>query len=305
MLEPKTSIPLLYTNGKASTYGINIGKYPQHCYIGDLPRKIFPELPLTVDFCRRDEWIEGCYRKCVRYELCTVEMVEQGSLLLVQNGECCRINPGELYLLHRGGNHEVLADQSAVKKITVAFGGNMVEQLLQNSGLAGINKITPDKPERFLRLWNELLAELRQREDGFQLRCSALAYNVLLEIGRCRSYDNMPPLIVEAMIMMDRLVDRQVSIAALCRNLCTSPATLNRVFRKHLHLPPMEYFIRLKMNSACIMLRHTNYSIKQIAEQTGYSNQLYFSAEFRKRIGLSPKHYRHGNAAIAATSGRK
>ncbi|MDD3118889.1 MAG: AraC family ligand binding domain-containing protein, partial [Victivallales bacterium] len=204
MLEPKSSIPLLYSNGQASTYGINVGKYPHHAYVADVPRKLLPELPLTVDFCRRDEWVNGCYRKCLGYELCTIEMVEQGSLLLARNGNCQRINAGELYLLHRGSDHEVLVDQPMVKKITIAFGGNMVEQLIDRSGLSDLNKIVPDKPERFLRLWHEMLAELRQREDGFQLRCSAIAYNLLLEIGRCRIYHHMPELIIDAMIMMDR-----------------------------------------------------------------------------------------------------
>ena len=170
----------------------------------------------------------------------------------------------------------------------------MFDAIMSVSRLRHVDKIIPDRKERFQKLKDDLFREVRKRDEGFQLRCSAIAYNILLEMGRCLKYGDMPKMITDALILMDRVTDRQMSIEDMCGILNTSPATLNRAFRKHLQVPPMEYFIRLKMESASKMLRHTNYSIKQIAEFTGYSNQLYFSSEFRKRMGVSPKGYRRG-----------
>ncbi len=295
MLEPKSAVPLIYNNGDSYTYGINVGKYPYHCYIGDMPREVMANVPLKVDFCRQDEWISGCYRKRICYELYTLEMVNHGSLLLVQNGRICRVNAGEMYLLHRGYDNEMLVDQPCLRKTTIAFSGNMLNSILLLAGLKNTDKIVPDKPERFRGFFDDMLREVRRREEGFQLRSSAIAYNLLLELGRSLMYEGMPEMIRDAMLLMDRMIDKQVSIEDFCSSLNTSPATLNRTFRKYLHMPPMEFFIRLKMESASKMLRNTNYSIKQVAEMTGYSNQLYFSSEFRKRIGVSPKAYRRGS----------
>jgi len=139
-----------------------------------------------------------------------------------------------------------------------------------------------------------LIEEVKARNEGFQQRCSTMLYNLLLDIAQIVKTGSISPSILETLSKMERNLDRQLSIHDLCRCANASPATLNRNFRKCMKIPPMEYFIRMKMDAACKMLRHTTYSIKQIAALTGYTNQLYFSSEFRKRLGVSPKAYRRG-----------
>ena len=57
-------------------------------------------------------------------------------------------------------------------------------------------------------------------------------------------------------------------------------------------MPPISHFIYLKMERACYLLDTTHRNIKQISAELGYEDPLYFSRQFRKVIGLSPKDYR-------------
>ena len=48
------------------------------------------------------------------------------------------------------------------------------------------------------------------------------------------------------------------------------------------------------MARARIMLRHTGRSVKEVAQATGYDDPLYFSKQFRRHAGMSPREYRAG-----------
>jgi len=50
--------------------------------------------------------------------------------------------------------------------------------------------------------------------------------------------------------------------------------------------------IRLRMKHARTLLLENRLPVKQIAEQVGYANALYFSSEFRRNCGMSPREFR-------------
>ena len=48
----------------------------------------------------------------------------------------------------------------------------------------------------------------------------------------------------------------------------------------------------MKMEHACHLLDSSQLSVKGVAAALGYDDQLYFSRQFSKTIGLSPRAYR-------------
>ena len=48
-----------------------------------------------------------------------------------------------------------------------------------------------------------------------------------------------------------------------------------------------------KIEKACELLHSTNQTVKEIAYQVGYENQLEFSKMFKKHTGKSPTEYRN------------
>ena len=48
----------------------------------------------------------------------------------------------------------------------------------------------------------------------------------------------------------------------------------------------------LKMEQACQLLDSTELSVKGVAAELGYDDPLYFSRQFSKTVGLSPRAYR-------------
>ena len=65
-------------------------------------------------------------------------------------------------------------------------------------------------------------------------------------------------------------------------------------YKKLTGYSPIKHFLNMKMERACQLLDSTDLSIKAIAAELGYEDQLYFSRLFNRTIGQSPRAYRAG-----------
>ncbi len=65
-----------------------------------------------------------------------------------------------------------------------------------------------------------------------------------------------------------------------------------RRFRKATGSSPMDWLRRERMNQAKRRLSESRDRIRDIATQVGYGDPFYFSRDFKKLVGLSPRHYR-------------
>lgn len=82
----------------------------------------------------------------------------------------------------------------------------------------------------------------------------------------------------------------RVSTLAALANL--SPSHYAALFKAQTGYTPIDYLIRLRMHQACQLLDTTERSVKEIAAQLGYEDQLYFSRVFKSVNELSPSEYR-------------
>lgn len=67
---------------------------------------------------------------------------------------------------------------------------------------------------------------------------------------------------------------------------------LNRIFRTHYQMTPISYLQRLRLDRAGTLLKHTNLSITQISYECGFNDSNYFTRQFTRAHGISPKAYR-------------
>lgn len=87
-------------------------------------------------------------------------------------------------------------------------------------------------------------------------------------------------------------LDQPINISTLSAMAGLSPSSLFGLFRKVTGDTPLNWFIRARMRRACELLARTNLPIKQIADQVGYRDPLYFSRVFKSVHGMSPKSFR-------------
>jgi AraC-like DNA-binding protein len=91
--------------------------------------------------------------------------------------------------------------------------------------------------------------------------------------------------------MRSKLAEK-LSLDDLALNNQLSASHFSSLFRKGTGMSPLDYFIHLKLQQACLLLLTTQIKIKDIAADLGYEDPYYFSRLFKKYMNTSPLQYR-------------
>lgn len=81
-------------------------------------------------------------------------------------------------------------------------------------------------------------------------------------------------------------------VSALAREVKLSVSQYVRRFRQILGVPPSDFIIEQRLQSARLLLRDSTLTVDEIAESLGYSEVSYFSRQFKVKVGQAPLHYR-------------
>lgn len=254
------------------------------------------KLPVHLYFANEEYCYSGYYRKRECSNIFSVEFVLEGSMLFKQNDIEYRVMPGEIFFIQQGENMEYMTGpENKCHRLACCIGGHQLNDLLVSTHLIDVSVMTPQNTEAIEAIMRKCKTEYSECKKNFRLRVSVLCYELLLLLGNDIRYLDQPILLQRTIDYMEHHISRKFDLDYLSSTMGTSPATLNRLFHKHFKISPIGYFIDLKMKMAKSLLLNTTLRIKEIANRIGYSNPLYFSSKFSKRVGLSPRNFRKNN----------
>lgn len=107
----------------------------------------------------------------------------------------------------------------------------------------------------------------------------------LVSLGRLGERE---PELAAAIRLMERTIDRPLTIAALARRLGFSTRKLETLFTSGLGTAPGRYYLRLRLTAAQRMVRDTPLSMQEVALRSGFDSLSAFSRAFRNHFGASP-----------------
>lgn len=83
-----------------------------------------------------------------------------------------------------------------------------------------------------------------------------------------------------------------VSLESILSDIGLSYSRLRSLFQNAYRISPGDYRIQVRIEQACALLETSDLSVQAVADQLGYADAFTFSKQFKKRTGLSPKHFR-------------
>ncbi|MBN2509509.1 MAG: helix-turn-helix transcriptional regulator [Spirochaetales bacterium] len=141
------------------------------------------------------------------------------------------------------------------------------------------------------------LTDLAAFELAWSFSCPALPHRRERTAGSLPREKNLtgPGIILSIREHILQHRDEDVDYRRLAAERGLSFTTFRRHWRDIVGESPGEFLSRARMEKARYLLSATAIPIHDIAEQSGYKDQLYFSRRFRHYHGMSPREFREEN----------
>lgn len=114
---------------------------------------------------------------------------------------------------------------------------------------------------------------------------SAADVQPYVSLGRIETRD---PKLAEAIRLMERTLERPLTIAALTKRLSISQRKLELLFARGLSTSPGAYYLRLRLQFAHRLVRDSASPIREIALRCGFDSLSAFSRAYSREYGMSP-----------------
>ena len=122
-----------------------------------------------------------------------------------------------------------------------------------------------------------------------------------VSLGRIEARD---PELAAAIRLMERTLERPMTVAALARRLSISQRKLETLFARILSTSPGAYYLRLRLQVAHRLVRDSGIPMRDIALRCGFDSLSAFSRAYRREYQASPLKMRSANRAAGVASAR-
>lgn len=141
---------------------------------------------------------------------------------------------------------------------------------------------------------NEAINRFTQKEGRQQYETQALLMMLI-----ARFYNRAVPLhtsrddrLMRVQRHIRQHLNRPLPLDELAEQAAVCKDSLIRIFKRELGITPVDYILNKRIEQAQILLLTQTGPVKEIALQLGFSNQSYFTAQFKRITGLTPLEYR-------------
>ena len=155
-------------------------------------------------------------------------------------------------------------------------------------------RLPPKELRHIERLLTQLEADRDQARPGWQFSAKAHFMLVLSELSRSYTHLDAPtvqPLqqLGRVLCYLERHFRNPITLAELAHAGSMSRRTLTRTFRDAMGCSPVQYLLRVRIQHAVELLQEDGATISEVAAKTGFRDSNYFSRQFHKIMGHTPR----------------
>lgn len=255
---------------------------------------VFPDMiGQYADFPEHQEW-----RFKGQLQQANLHIILSGKGYVKANGKEFCLEAGQGFYYGPGQEQEYRTDPKEPWEVFwVHLAGEGLSRLLNGQGTSSVWLFTySDLPK--LKQLSAGLLELASPYNRNEVQLAVRLYEMLAELA-------VSAETLGTATMLDKRA-RMREVAEYIRTHCTEPLTLlqmaeqagfstyyfSRMFHEVMGRPPIEWLFECRLVVAKQLLMSTEWTIKQVAEATCFSQSSYFIARFREHTGQTPQEYR-------------
>ena len=150
------------------------------------------------------------------------------------------------------------------------------------------------KNDKLQTLFKKIFLAWTQKGEEYYLECLSLLYKIIAEMRKSNyiphsRFQKIKPAIeyIQNNFLSSELITAK-TLASICG---ISYSYVKELFNLKFNTSPKKYILSLKMNYACDLLKHNEYSITQVSKMCGYNDIYTFSHQFKSEFGISPANF--------------
>ncbi len=209
------------------------------------------------------------------------------------------VEPGNVFLLFPGVWHRYQPEaRTGWHEFWIGFDGDTARNWQLNHFIAPAKPVFKINTEdTVLATFNRILQAARANRPALQQILAGAAANL---VGLCYSAQQAPPeagdpgsnAIELAIARLEADLGRELDIKKLAQELGVSYSWFRTAFTMHTGLAPHQYVLEMRLVRARNLLVGTTLAVKEIAQQTGFQDEHYFSRLFRQKLKCTPSQWR-------------
>lgn len=270
----------------------------------------FPCVPFCVE---QTKVVQSDFPHIHDFQQMTVILHGQGELSV--NGVSQRIHSGNAYVIGSYIPH-YLKNTQGLELVNILFrtedllrfSGSLKKQIgfqslfmlpanAEGGSFGHILTLNYQDHEQIIQLVHTILAEVKTREPGNEVLVQA-CFMILVTMFS-RLYGSTP-LYVPKENELSRITSfiRQnyshpICMSDIAHSAMISERKARELFTKEFHCSPMQYLMSVRLKHASYLLRFSDLSVSEIAQQVGFEDNNYFSRCFRQNMNMTPSEYRN------------
>lgn len=225
----------------------------------------------------------------------------KGNGIVLIFGEQVPISSDQFFIIPKGEEfkfYSVLEERTQL--LTAHFGGRKAKQLgkefsIVRNLIPSVNNMVANREMLFDEIFNNLSKGFHDENLEYVNFCFGHLLATFIYANKTSDdiADESNPVVRRAINYLGKNLGKRLSLNQLAAEVGYSPTYFTTLFKKETNYSPISYFSHLKIVKACELLDYTNMKVKEISFHLGYSDPYYFTKDFKKKMGLSPRHYRN------------
>jgi AraC-like DNA-binding protein/mannose-6-phosphate isomerase-like protein (cupin superfamily) len=225
----------------------------------------------------------------------------KGSGILMISGEQVPVSGDQYFIIPEGDSFKFYSVINENSRLFVAYFNGTKPKLMEHGFrvvrnlIPSVNNLVANREMLFTEIFNNLAKGFHDENLVYVNFCFGHLLATFIYASKTSDdfADESNPVVRKSIEYMNRNLNLKLTLHQISNEVGYSATYFTTLFKKETNYSPLSYFSHLKIVKACEFLDHTRLKVKEISFTLGYTDPYYFTKDFKKKMGLSPRQYRN------------
>lgn len=216
----------------------------------------------------------------------SLEFVTEGSFRITKHPNSLTLQAGDVFFLHTSNKYGMHATPGG-KKYSLYFQSDVTARLIKQKIFMNYEVMRAQDPQELEQLYRNIYQAASEGDPAFDMH----VFKLLENLNHWNNGLVYPQPLNKALTYLIRTSDWWCPREKLASISGVSISTLNRLFQKYLDCSIGEYCQNQRIEQACNLLQLPGVTIKEVANECGFSTESFFCHMFKKVKNCTPSEF--------------